>query len=196
MLFTGTSIVRGKGRALVVATGKSTELGKLSTLLSESEQQKTPLEERLDHFGQRILIACIAISAIMFGWGLYRGQSTWQELLLAAESTAHPCGEHPDLLGGQIEDVTDLVSNEERHLAGGAENQPPVGVQPAAGGMGLERSVIDPLGAPFTGHHRGRRRERGLHIPGFAVHLSDRVALGRGNPRVYALFGMQQRRAR
>ena len=88
MLFTGTSIVRGKGRALVVTTGKDTELGKLSTMLSESEQQKTPLEERLDHFGQRILIACIAISAVMFGWGLYRGQDTWQELLLSAVSLA------------------------------------------------------------------------------------------------------------
>lgn len=88
MLFTGTSIVRGKGRALVVATGKDTELGKLSTMLSESEQQKTPLEERLEHFGKRILIACIAISVVMFAWGMYRGTSTWQELLLAAVSLA------------------------------------------------------------------------------------------------------------
>ncbi len=88
MLFTGTSIVRGKGRALVVATGKYTELGKLSTMLQQSEQQKTPLEERLDHFGKRILIACIAISVIMFGWGMVRGESTWQELLLAAVSLA------------------------------------------------------------------------------------------------------------
>jgi Ca2+-transporting ATPase len=88
MLFTGTSIVRGKGRAVVVATGKGTELGKLSTMLAESEQQQTPLEERLDHFGKRILVACIAISAVMFAWGLHRGQSSWQELLLAAVSLA------------------------------------------------------------------------------------------------------------
>ncbi|OJY29236.1 MAG: cation-transporting ATPase [Myxococcales bacterium 68-20] len=88
MLFTGTSIVRGKGRALVVATGKDTELGKLSTMLSESKEQKTPLEERLDHFGKRILIACIAISGVMFAWGMYRGDTTWQELLLAAVSLA------------------------------------------------------------------------------------------------------------
>jgi P-type Ca2+ transporter type 2C len=88
MLFTGTSIVRGKGRAVVVATGTETELGKLSKMLSSSEQQKTPLEERLDHFGKRILIACIAISFVMFGWGLARGQDTWQELLLAAVSLA------------------------------------------------------------------------------------------------------------
>ena len=88
MLFTGTSVVRGKGRALVVATGTQTELGKLSTLLSESGEQKTPLEERLDHFGKRILVACVAISGVMFGWGMYRGDSTWQELLLAAVSLA------------------------------------------------------------------------------------------------------------
>jgi P-type Ca2+ transporter type 2C len=88
MLFTGTSIVRGKGRAVVVATGKETELGKLSTMLSSAEQQKTPLEERLDHFGKRILIACIAISLVMFGWGLARAHETWQELLLAAVSLA------------------------------------------------------------------------------------------------------------
>ena len=88
MLFTGTSIVRGKGRALVVATGKDTELGKLSTLLAQSEQQKTPLEERLDNFGKRILIACIAISVVMFAWGMYRGGRTWQDLLLEAVSLA------------------------------------------------------------------------------------------------------------
>jgi len=88
MLFTGTSVVRGKGRALVVATAKDTELGKLSKMLAESEQQKTPLEERLEHFGKRILVACIAISAVMFAWGLYREQDTWQELLLEAVSLA------------------------------------------------------------------------------------------------------------
>ena len=88
MLFTGTSVVRGKGRALVVTTGKDTELGKLSTLLNASKEQKTPLEERLDNFGVRILIACIAISVVMFGWGMYAGESTWQELLLGAVSLA------------------------------------------------------------------------------------------------------------
>lgn len=88
MLFTGTSVVRGKGRAVVVTTGKETELGKLSTMLAESSETKTPLEERLDHFGKRILWACLAISAFMFGWGMIRGQDTWHELLLEAVSLA------------------------------------------------------------------------------------------------------------
>ena len=88
MLFTGTSVMRGKGRALVVATGKDTELGKLSTLMSSQEQGKTPLEEKLDHFGQRVLWACLAISALMFAWGMIRGESSWHELLLEAVSLA------------------------------------------------------------------------------------------------------------
>ncbi|MBX3188224.1 MAG: cation-translocating P-type ATPase [Labilithrix sp.] len=88
MLFVGTSLVRGKGRALVVATGKDTELGKLSTLMSEQEQGKTPLEEKLDHFGKRVLVACIAISAFMFAWGMIRGEDRWPVLLLEAVSLA------------------------------------------------------------------------------------------------------------
>ena len=88
MLFTGTSVMRGKGRALVVATGKGTELGKLSTLMSSQEQGKTPLEEKLDHFGSRVLWACLAISAFMFAQGMIRGKASWHELLLEAVSLA------------------------------------------------------------------------------------------------------------
>ena len=88
MLFTGTSVMRGKGRALVVATGKDTELGKLSTLMSGQEQGKTPLELKLDHFGKRVLFACLAISAFMFAQGMIRGKASWHELLLEAVSLA------------------------------------------------------------------------------------------------------------
>ncbi len=88
MLFTGTSIMRGKGRALVVATGKGTELGRLSTLMSSQEQGKTPLEEKLDNFGKRVLWACLAISGFMFAQGMIRGKASWHELLLEAVSLA------------------------------------------------------------------------------------------------------------
>jgi P-type Ca2+ transporter type 2C len=88
MLFLGTNVVRGKGRAVVVATGTNTELGKLSLLMSETREKKTPLERRLDHFGKRILWACLALSALLFGRGLWQGQRTWHELLLEAVSLA------------------------------------------------------------------------------------------------------------
>ena len=59
MLFVGTSIVRGKARAVVVATGPRTELGKLSALIHRPRDRTTPLEEKLDAFGKRILWGCL-----------------------------------------------------------------------------------------------------------------------------------------
>jgi Ca2+-transporting ATPase len=88
MVFLGTNVVRGKGRAVVVSTATKTELGKLSLLMSEQKQHKTPLEQRLDHFGKRVLWGCLALSAILFGRGLLQGQRTWHELLLEAVSLA------------------------------------------------------------------------------------------------------------
>jgi Ca2+-transporting ATPase len=88
MLFLGTNLVRGKGRAVVVAIGKQTELGKLSLLISGTGDRKTPLEQRLDHFGKRVLWACLALSALLFGRGLWQGARTWHELLLEAVSLA------------------------------------------------------------------------------------------------------------
>jgi P-type Ca2+ transporter type 2C len=88
MLFTGTSVVRGKGRAVVMAVAGNTELGKLSALMSAPRQSTTPLEEKLDAFGKRVLIVCLALSVLLFGWGMFQGQQKWHELLLQAVSLA------------------------------------------------------------------------------------------------------------
>ena len=47
MLFNGTAITRGSGEAVVVATGMSTELGKISENIQEAEAVRTPFEDRL-----------------------------------------------------------------------------------------------------------------------------------------------------
>ncbi|HEY2518150.1 MAG TPA: HAD-IC family P-type ATPase, partial [Polyangiaceae bacterium] len=88
MLFVGTSIVRGKGRAVVVATGARSELGKLSELIRHAGDRSTPLEERLDHFGKRVLWACLGLSALLFVRGAIKGDRHWHELLLEAVSLA------------------------------------------------------------------------------------------------------------
>ena len=88
MVFLGTSVVRGKGRALVVATGPHTELGKIGEMISHTEKEKTPLEQRLDSFGTRILWACLGISVLLFAWGMIKGGRAWHELLLEAVSFA------------------------------------------------------------------------------------------------------------
>lgn len=88
MIFVGTSLVRGKGRAVVVATGTRTELGKLNALMNEHRDRKTPLEEKLDGFGKRILWVCLGLSALLFARGMAAGDRKWSELLLEAVSLA------------------------------------------------------------------------------------------------------------
>jgi len=88
MLFVGTTLVRGKGRAVVVATGKDTELGHLQALIQGTGPRKTPLEKKLDVFGQRILWTCLALSALLFVRGLFQGDRSWHVLLLEAVSLA------------------------------------------------------------------------------------------------------------
>ena len=88
MLFVGTAVVRGKGRALVIATAGKTELGKLSALMSAPNETRTPLEERLEAFGKRILWVCLVLSLLIFVWGLYLAKETWQQILLGAVSLA------------------------------------------------------------------------------------------------------------
>jgi Ca2+-transporting ATPase len=88
MLFVGTTLVRGKGRAVVVATGVNTELGKLSALIRRPRDRTTPLEQKLDSFGKRILWGCLALAALLFTRGLLKGDRSWHELLLEAVSLA------------------------------------------------------------------------------------------------------------
>ncbi|WP_437670302.1 cation-translocating P-type ATPase [Sorangium sp. So ce131] len=88
MIFTGTSVVRGKGRAVVTATGVHTELGRIGEMIRSVGDQKTPLEERLDRFGSVILKVCLALSAVLLGWGFIRGGRPWHELLLEGVSLA------------------------------------------------------------------------------------------------------------
>lgn len=88
MVFTGTTVTRGKGRAVVTATGPRTELGRIGQMIEDVGEQKTPLEQRLDRFGSQILRTCLALSAILLGWGFVRGGRPWHELLLEAVSLA------------------------------------------------------------------------------------------------------------
>ncbi|MDI1447758.1 cation-translocating P-type ATPase [Polyangium sp. 6x1] len=88
MVFTGTTVVRGKARAVITTTGSGTELGKIGEMIRSVGETKTPLEERLESFGSTILRACLVLSAVLLGWGFLRGGRPWHELLLEAVSLA------------------------------------------------------------------------------------------------------------
>ena len=88
IVFLGTSIVRGRATAVVVATGKHTEIGKLSTLIQSTGQEPTPLEAKLDSFGKKILWTCLALSALLFVRGYIHHTQKLNVLLLEAVSLA------------------------------------------------------------------------------------------------------------
>jgi len=74
MVYGGTAATYGRGRALVTATGMSTEFGKIAQLLQTVESGKTPLQENLDKVGQMLARAAFVIVALIVGAGLFRGQ--------------------------------------------------------------------------------------------------------------------------
>ncbi len=87
MVFLGTSVTSGSGRALVVNTGMETQLGHIAKLLESAESGETPLQRRLDRVARLLLWACLGIVALIFGLGLLRGIAPF-ELFLSAVSLA------------------------------------------------------------------------------------------------------------
>jgi Ca2+ transporting ATPase len=71
ILFSGTNIASGKAVGIVVGTGLSTEIGKIRTEMTETEEVKTPLQQKLDEFGEQlskvISVICVAVWAINIG---------------------------------------------------------------------------------------------------------------------------------
>ncbi|HEV7401443.1 MAG TPA: cation-translocating P-type ATPase [Chthoniobacteraceae bacterium] len=88
MVFMGTSVAAGTGRAVVVATGMKTELGRIADLLEAAgEDTGTPLQQKLDAFGRVLVWVALGIVALLFGLGLLRGTKPL-ELFLTAISLA------------------------------------------------------------------------------------------------------------
>ncbi|MCU0686093.1 MAG: cation-transporting P-type ATPase [Polyangiaceae bacterium] len=86
-IYFGTNVVRGAGLAVVVATGPSTELGRISGALN-APSEPTPFERRVHAFGKALLWACAAASAALFAAGALVGGRPLGDLVLEAVSFA------------------------------------------------------------------------------------------------------------
>jgi len=73
IVYMGTAIVAGKGRALVAETGMKTELGRIAGMIQSISGESTPLQKRLDQFGKWIVYLCFGLVAVVFLMGLLRG---------------------------------------------------------------------------------------------------------------------------
>jgi ATPase, P-type (transporting), HAD superfamily, subfamily IC len=74
MVYAGTSVTYGRGRALVVATGMQTEFGKIARMLQTVETVRTPLQENLDRVGNVLARAAFVVVGLIVALGLLRGQ--------------------------------------------------------------------------------------------------------------------------
>jgi Ca2+-transporting ATPase len=75
-LFKGTAITRGSGKGVVIEIGMSTELGRISKLVTEAEAQQTPLEKRLDALGRRLAWVVLAIGFVIAVVSILVGRDT------------------------------------------------------------------------------------------------------------------------
>lgn len=73
-VYMGTMITRGHGKAVTFATGMQTEMGKIAGILSDINDDTTPLQKRLAELGKFIAIGCVAICAVVTATGILRGE--------------------------------------------------------------------------------------------------------------------------
>jgi Ca2+-transporting ATPase len=73
MVYAGTVVAEGAGEAIVTATGRRTELGRIRALVSEASAPRTPLERQLDQTGRQLALASLGLCGGLFVVGVLRG---------------------------------------------------------------------------------------------------------------------------
>ncbi|MBQ9416855.1 MAG: calcium-translocating P-type ATPase, PMCA-type [Clostridia bacterium] len=72
MIFMGSTVVYGRGRAVVCGTGMQTEMGKIASALTMAKEEKTPLQKKLAGLSKILTWLVIGISVLVFVFGLIR----------------------------------------------------------------------------------------------------------------------------
>ena len=73
MAYTGTSVAAGRAKAVVIATGMETELGKIAGMIQSIHRETTPLQKKLEDFGKWIVYVCFVLVGLVFALELVRG---------------------------------------------------------------------------------------------------------------------------
>jgi Ca2+-transporting ATPase len=98
MVYAGTSVVGGRGRAIVVATGPATEIGAIAGQLGRAERSRSPLQRELDRLVRILLVAATALIAVTVGLGFLRGQPAGANLLAGISAAIAAIPEEPPVL--------------------------------------------------------------------------------------------------
>ncbi len=92
MVFSGTAVTRGRGRAVVTATGMATEMGNVARLLGDTEAEATPLQREVSHIGRMlgtaVIVIAVVVMAAIFATADIEEASDAVEVLLVGVSLA------------------------------------------------------------------------------------------------------------
>lgn len=83
MIYMGTTVTGGSGQAIVVATGRNTEIGKIQDLVGTTVTPATPMQKQIDDMGMQLAIFSSGICGVVFVVGLLRGRPLTQMLISA-----------------------------------------------------------------------------------------------------------------
>ena len=82
MIFNGTSVTQGTGRAIVTGTGMNTQVGKIAGMLSATEDEKTPLQKEMDYVSKILGIAvCVIAVVVLVALAVLAGFNTTQDVI-------------------------------------------------------------------------------------------------------------------
>ena len=83
MAFSGTIVTQGRGKAVVVATGMKTEIGKIATLIKETEKVETPIQRRTKDLTKKLGLFALFASSLVLTFSLIRGFDFYEAFLFA-----------------------------------------------------------------------------------------------------------------
>ena len=83
MVFSGCLVTAGSAVAVVTETGMNTQIGKIARFLTETKQQKTPLQQRLDKVGKVVSGIAVMSAVALLVTGLIQGHDVWEMIMVA-----------------------------------------------------------------------------------------------------------------
>ncbi len=96
--YAGTSVIRGAGEGIVIATGPATQTGRIAGSLADTERRRSPLQRELDRLVRILLVVAIGLIAITVGFGFLRGQPAGANLLAGISAAIAAIPEEPPIL--------------------------------------------------------------------------------------------------
>lgn len=83
MMYMGSTVVYGRGKAVITGTGMDTEMGKIADALANAQEEETPLQIKLNQLSKFLTVLVVGICIVIFAVGLFRSQPILESFMVA-----------------------------------------------------------------------------------------------------------------